>query len=361
MSENYYEKIARINLTTGEIREETPEPGLMRSRIGGRGLGAHILWEEGAASADALSPENKLLCLTGPMTDTAVPSFGRYMIVTKSPQTGAIACSNPGGVWGVKLKRAGFDAIIIEGCAPDWRRIHIADRKIEVLDARDYAGMTTTETDDALKALYGAEASALCIGPAGEAQALPASIMNDKTRAAGKGGAGAVMGSKKLKAITVCASRADLCESACRRCPVSCRHRTNISRVGVLCDELGLDAVALQQAVSDGSAPGLQDYADDVWNKLPPVPELAEAVLAWAKSAAWANPAAKNKKADRPDDWQNLTAVIDSMGGCMFAASMREIQRYADLLRDVTGFGYTPDELLAIGAEIRRTELLFTL
>lgn len=358
MSGIYEEKIAHINLSTGAIRTEALDPELARSFIGGRGLGAKILCDEESARTDPLSPESKLLFLTGPLTDAA-SSFGRYMIVTKSPQTGAIACSNPGGIWGTKLKRAGFAALIIEGCAPDWTRIHIDGQKIELLDAGAYVGRMTTETDDALKAIYGAETSVLCIGPAGEAQTLIASIMNDKIRAAGKGGAGAVMGSKKLKAITVKASCAGISGSACQRCTVRCAHRTRTEDVNILCNELGLDAGAVQQAIADGSIPALKGYPNEAWNQTPPVPDLADAVLSWAKGAVFPAPSANKKRRNRPDAIQDLTAVIDSMGGCMFASSMNDIGQYADLLNTVTGFDYTPDELLAIGGSIRRMERLF--
>ena len=181
MSDAYYEKIARINLTTGEIKVD------------------------------------------GPMTGSNSPSSGRYMVVTKSPLTGMIACANSGGIWGAKLKFAGWDALIVEGQAPDWCYLNIEDDKIEILDAREYCGVLSEELDDKLKEKHGADCSVLNIGPAGEKQvllaavmndkdraALLAAVMNDKDRAAGRSGTGAVMGSKKLKAIVVKASRKQL-------------------------------------------------------------------------------------------------------------------------------------------------------
>ena len=210
MSGAYYEKIARINLSTGEIKVEVLDLDTAHKFIGGRGLGTKILYDEGVATVDPLSPENKLIYITGPMTGSASPSSGRYMVVTKSPLTGMIACANSGGIWGAKLKFAGWDALIVEGQAPDWTYINIEDDKIELLDAREYVGVMSEEIDEKLKAKHGAEASVLNIGPAGENQVLLAAVMNDKDRAAGRSGTGAVMGSKKLKAIVVKASRKQL-------------------------------------------------------------------------------------------------------------------------------------------------------
>ena len=210
MAGAYYEKIARINLSTGEIKVEKLDLELAHKFIGGRGLGTKILYDEGVATVDPLSPENKLIYITGPMTGAAAPSTGRYMVVTKSPLTGMIACSNSGGIWGAKLKHAGWDAIIVEGQAPEWTYISIEDDKIQLLDAREYLGMMSEEMDTKLKEKHGPTASVLNIGPAGEKQVLLAAIMNDKDRAAGRSGVGAVMGSKKLKAIVVKSSRIKL-------------------------------------------------------------------------------------------------------------------------------------------------------
>ncbi len=207
MSASYYEKTARINLTTGEIKIEKTDLDLARKFIGGRGLGTKILYDEGVAAVEPLSPENKLIYITGPMTGSPTPSSGRYMVCTKSPLTGMIACSNSGGIWGAKLKFAGWDALIVEGEAPEWTYIHIEDDKITLLNADEYVGMMSEELDAKLREKHGEKASILNIGPAGEKKVLLAAIMNDKDRAAGRSGVGAVMGSKKLKAIVVNASR----------------------------------------------------------------------------------------------------------------------------------------------------------
>ena len=124
MGTSYNGKMARINLSTGEIRVEPLDMEQAVKFIGGRGLGTKILYDEGVAKADPLSPENKLIYITGPMTGTASPTAGRYMVVTRSPLTGMIACSNSGGKWGGKLKYAGWDGLIVEGKAEKPVYIH---------------------------------------------------------------------------------------------------------------------------------------------------------------------------------------------------------------------------------------------
>ncbi len=207
MATSYYGKLLRINLTDKSVKAEDIPLDKAKKFVGGRGLGTKILYDEGVAKVDPLSPDNKLAFMTGPLTGTNVPTGGRYMVVTKSPLTGMIASSNSGGVWGAKLKYAGWDGIIVEGKAAEPVRIHINDDKVEILPAGDLWGKRAIEVDKKLKELY-PDAKVLSIGPAGETGSLMAGIMNDEDRAAGRSGVGAVMGSKNLKAITVAASRA---------------------------------------------------------------------------------------------------------------------------------------------------------
>jgi aldehyde:ferredoxin oxidoreductase len=206
METAYNKKIARINLSTGEIKVEALDVEKAKKFIGGRGLATKILYDEGIAKVDPLSPDNKLVCLPGAMTGTKSPSSGRYMVATKSPLTGMIACSNSGGVWGAKLKYAGWEALIIEGKAAKPTYINIEDDKIELCSAEKYAGMFSDKLNEELKAIY-PSCSVMNIGPAGEHMSLLAAVINDKDRAAGRSGVGAVMGSKNLKAITVTATK----------------------------------------------------------------------------------------------------------------------------------------------------------
>lgn len=205
MNSAYNEKIARINLSTGEIKVEKLDVEMAKKFIGGRGLGTKLIYDEGIAEVDPLSEANKLVYITGAITGTKAPTTGRYMVVTKSPLTGMIASSNSGGIWGAKLKYAGWEALIVEGKSPKPVYINIVDDKIEILPADKYVEMKSEHIDEELKKVH-QNCSVLNIGPAGEHLSLLAAIMNDKDRAAGRSGVGAVMGSKNLKAITVTAT-----------------------------------------------------------------------------------------------------------------------------------------------------------
>ena len=198
--------ILRINLTRGTVTREALSPELAQSFIGARGLGAKIISDEVDPAADALGPKNKLVFAPGPFTGTFAPAAGRYDVITKSPLNGSIAASNSGGNFGSELKFAGYDALIVEGKAAKPVYIWIKDDVVEIRDAADLWGMTVNEVSEALRAQTEPEAEVACIGPAGENLSLIAAIMNDLGRAAGRTGVGAVMGSKKLKAVVVVGS-----------------------------------------------------------------------------------------------------------------------------------------------------------
>ena len=200
----YCGKLLRIDLTAKRTSTEPIDEGRAKEFVGGRGLATHLLTREVAPQVDALSPENKLIVATGPLTGTRMPASGRFMVVTKSPLTGTVACSNSGGYWGPELKFAGYDMIVVEGRAdaPCW--VAIRDDDVTIHDAGEYWGRLVGETTDALLAAFGDErARVLMVGPAGQRLSPIAAIMNDKYRAAGRSGVGAVMGSKNLLAVVV--------------------------------------------------------------------------------------------------------------------------------------------------------------
>jgi len=200
----YCGKLLRVNLSTGQIKREDLDFEIAKKFVGGRGLGSYFLKEEVAASVGALEESNKLIFAAGPLTGTQAPTAGRYMVVTKSPLSGTIASSNSGGFWGAELKRAGFDLIIIEGKSERPCYISINNDAVEIKSAEKYWGKLVSETTDGLLSEFGdSKAKVAVIGPAGEKMSLLGNIMNDKYRAAGRSGVGAVMGSKNLKAIVV--------------------------------------------------------------------------------------------------------------------------------------------------------------
>lgn len=200
-------KILRVDLSTGQIAEEDLQDNVRTTWLGGRGLGASILFKEVPANCDALGPENKLIFATGPLTGTRVPTSGRFSVTTKSPLTGTIFDSNAGGVWGVRFKRCGYDALIIEGESPKPVYLSITDDGAAICDAGHLWGLDVHAASSRLEAESGRGVSVACIGPAGERMVKMAAIINDRHRALGRGGVGAVMGAKKLKAVAVGGSK----------------------------------------------------------------------------------------------------------------------------------------------------------
>jgi aldehyde:ferredoxin oxidoreductase len=204
MAGGYVGKIGYVNLSNGEIREEKLDEKMARDYIGGHGLGARVLFENQRGGVDPLGPENILGFVTGPLTGAPVPTGGRYMVVCKSPLTGGWGDANSGGVFGPELKFAGFDAIFISGIAPKPTYLSVTNAGIEIKDASHLWGKDTIETEEALVDEIGdPKVRVACIGPAAEKLSLISGICNDKGRYAGRSGVGAVMGSKRLKAVAV--------------------------------------------------------------------------------------------------------------------------------------------------------------
>jgi len=196
-------KMLWVDLGKSELNEETLDPQVAKNYIGGRGLGIHYLLKGLDPKCDPFSAENLLVMATGPLTGTGAPTGSRYMVMTKSPLTGAITCSNSGGYFPRELKRSGFDAIVFTGRAESPVYLWIEQGKAELRAADHLWGRNTHDTTALLLQETDEKARIACIGPAGERQVLFASIMNDRDRAAGRSGVGAVMGSKNLKAVVV--------------------------------------------------------------------------------------------------------------------------------------------------------------
>lgn len=203
MKNGYIGTILRVNLTKGTIAKEPLNDKSAKDYVGARGLGTKYYCDECDPKCDPLGPDNNLIFMTGPLTGTMATSSGRYNAVCKSPLTGTIEGSNSGGHWGPELKFAGYDGIIFEGVSEKPVYLYINDDVVELRDAAEIWGKDVFETTDALEAECGSNFHIACISKAGEEGVLFAGVMNDRHRAAGRGGVGAVMGSKKLKAIAV--------------------------------------------------------------------------------------------------------------------------------------------------------------
>ena len=196
-------QIIRADLTSSKIKKEPLDEKLARDFIGGRGLASKMLFDEIDPAIDPLSPKNKLIFATGPLTGTYAPSSGRYMVVTKAPLTGTIGSSNSGGHFGPEMKYAGYDLIVIEGKSKKPVYLWVNNADVELRSAEHLWGKTTYETDDLIRGETDEDTKVACIGPAGEKLVKFSCIINDKHRAAGRSGVGAVMGSKNLKAVAV--------------------------------------------------------------------------------------------------------------------------------------------------------------
>ncbi len=201
MPYGYLGKICFVDLTKGVIKEERLKDKIYRSYIGGEGLGAKILFESQKAHIDALGPENMLGILAGLLTGCTVSSAARTTVVTKSPLTGTFGDANVGGHFGPELKACGYDAIFFKGISPKPVYLLLTEKKVELRDASHLWGKDTVETFEMLRSeIRDPKIKLACIGPAGENISLISSIIVDN-RAAARSGVGAVMGSKRLKAV----------------------------------------------------------------------------------------------------------------------------------------------------------------
>jgi aldehyde:ferredoxin oxidoreductase len=199
----YGGSILRVNLTTGKITREPTSPELARDFIGGRGFGIYFLPKEVPVHADPLGPENKLIVSTGPLSGMLAPGGGKCDWTCKSPLTGGYADASMGGHFTAEMKYAGIDSMILEGQSSKPVYLFIDNDKAELRDAADLWGKGAIDTEVELKKRFGEPFQIAAIGPGGENQVLYACINHDYGRQAGRGGVGAVMGSKKLKAIVL--------------------------------------------------------------------------------------------------------------------------------------------------------------
>ena len=197
-------KLLRVNLTEGTCKSEPLNMDWAQQYLGQRGLATKYFVEEVDPGVDPLSPENKMIMATGPLTGTCASTAGRYSVITKGELTGAIACSNSGGFFGNEMKNAGWDMIIFEGKSEKPVYLFLQNDKAELLDASEYWGKSTWDTEEGIKAKHGDQFIRVAsIGVAGEVGVKFACIVNDMDRAAGRSGVGTVMGSKNLKAVAI--------------------------------------------------------------------------------------------------------------------------------------------------------------
>jgi aldehyde:ferredoxin oxidoreductase len=204
----YHRKLLRVDLTQGMSRSEDIPADILRSYIGGTGLGVYLLYSEVLPRTAPFASENKLIFATGPLTGTLVPGSGTYTVLSKSPLTGFAAAAQANGYLGARLKAAGYDAVVVEGCSPEPVYLHIHQENVALLPADFLKAKGVFESERVLRARHGEKGferriSIAAIGPAGEHSVRFAGICSDRGHMVASGGLGAVMGSKNLKALVV--------------------------------------------------------------------------------------------------------------------------------------------------------------
>ena len=209
MPNAYIGKILRVDLSKGAISEEEVRETWAKKFVGGAGLATQYLYQEISRGADPFGAENLLIFMTGPLTGTISASASRYSVVAKSPLTGIWGHGNSGGSFGPALKQSGYDGIILQGISPKPIYLRIVNGKPELCDARGLWGKTVPDTEDLIQKDSNQKMTIASIGPGGENLVRYAAIMNNRHRAIGRCGLGAVMGAKRLKAIA-CAGKAQI-------------------------------------------------------------------------------------------------------------------------------------------------------
>jgi len=197
----FFNQLLRINLSKQKFTVEPIPESILRSYLGGKGLGSYLLLKENPPRIDPFSPQNRIIFTLGPLADTPFYGSSRYAVFTKSPQTGIYSESYSGGKITLSFSRTGYDAIIIEGKSSDPIFLEISDKEVLFHPASDLWGKETYEAEEAILKKVGEDSSALVIGPAGENLTKFAVILSEHWRSFGRAGIGAVMGSKKLKGI----------------------------------------------------------------------------------------------------------------------------------------------------------------
>ncbi len=191
----------QVNLSKNKAIAESYDARLALNFLGGRGFAAKILWDKLKPGTDPLSPENMLIFAAGPLTGLGLPNSGKFVVAAKSPLTGGYGDGNIGTSAAVQMRKAGYDAVIVEGKANSPVVLHVKNKVAEFVDAKDFWGLNSFETEAHLKGLYARTAGIVSIGPAGENLVKFATVISQEGRSGGRPGMGAVMGSKNLKAV----------------------------------------------------------------------------------------------------------------------------------------------------------------
>jgi len=335
----YMGKIAWVDLSKGEVKAEDLDEALARKYLGGKGLGAHLLYENMKPDVDPFAPENLLIFMTGPLTGTTFPAASRSAVITRSPLTGTFLDTYSGGSFGSKFKYAGYDAVVIKGKAEGPVYLKIDRGKIEIEDATGLWGLSTTETEERLAAglqrSQGEKVGVASIGPSGEKRVRFACIIAER-RAFGRGGAGAVMGSKNLKAILVRGDeRPRMADEKTfkkveKRCRQQIAEHPMTGKKGVFPRVGTMMTVDLTYALSDRG--GCHMRSNTIRTELLGLPEPIDRY-------------GYEGKAEMVRELQLVYSTFDCLGACAFGAFGIRPEDYAEAVSAITGWSFSVAEL----------------
>lgn len=272
----YAGKLLRVDLTSGKISQETFTPKTARKWVGGTGFGAKMLFDEVKKGTEWSDAENRLMIASGPLGGTAVGGSGTVSVISKGPMTNGAGATQANGFFGAFLRFCGYEGIIVQGKAPKWSYLYIDGNKAEIRDAASLVGKDTWETNDAIREALGVKnehaVAVAAIGPAGENLVRFASLFFDKGHTASKNGMGAVMGSKKLKAVVVARGR----KRPAVKDPEGLNNIANQFHESIVSTPAGLGSfnygtlnLLTEQIHTNSGALPVKNYTTDVWNITP--------------------------------------------------------------------------------------------
>ncbi len=269
MAGGYMGRSLMVDLSSGKVEEFCPEEKLLRDFIGGYGVGVRLLYQWQKPGTDPLGTDNIIGFATGPLTGSPALVGSRYTVVAKSPLTGAWGDANSGGSFGPRLKFAGFDAAYFRGISEKPVYLLLDAGKAELKDASELWGTDAVETEDRLKTEYGKGAEVACIGPAGERASLISAIINNHGRAAARCGLGAVMGSKRLKAVVARGNMEVPVADKARASEIRAKYRKDMSghlfdsfsKLGT-CGSVAANAMRGDSPIKNWSGVGIRDFPE---------------------------------------------------------------------------------------------------
>lgn len=392
MGNGWMGKIIRVNLADETMKAEPLNMQDACLYAGGRGLGTKYCVDSVSPKADSLGPGNTLAFMTGPLTGTLAACAGMYAVVSKVPQSGAIGSCSCGGYFGPELKYAGYDGIIVEGKAKNPVYLYISNNHFELRDAGHLWGRTVPAAIDEILKETNDDAKVACIGSDGERLDLSAAILNDKNRTSERFGFGAVMGSKNLKAIAVKGTNSIRAAKGQEFVTACLKVRSIINANSAA----GVERPVYRALAAADIPGGWGTYLAGNWKRpcFTKEDDISGGIFSKKHSAKnggcfgclpgcgavmkIARPqfTGFNQNLKEETDWsfrpgvaagdtaepklfQNLMAVVESIGICPISTAEIGLHEIAEMFRACTGFDGTDEDILQIGERIRNLETVF--